>query len=83
MAKKASRQPKDIAAILADPTLVQTALTRAVRRALVEHCRAGLPAVEWRDGKVVFVPPAELRRRIRAMDREMATRPAAKPVRNR
>jgi hypothetical protein len=32
----------------------------AVRKAIEEHAREGLPMYVWRDGKVVPVPAAEL-----------------------
>lgn len=33
---------------------------RAVEEAIREHKRAGNPLAEWRDGKVVIVPPEEI-----------------------
>jgi hypothetical protein len=58
-------EPKDIDRIMAEGDVVDAALNAAVRRAMREHVRAGLPAAEWRDGKVVWVPPEELERRLR------------------
>ncbi|MGC2526839.1 MAG: hypothetical protein WA639_03770 [Candidatus Acidiferrum sp.] len=37
------------------------ALQAAVERVIEEHIREGLPLYIWRDGKVVAVPPEELR----------------------
>jgi hypothetical protein len=37
------------------------ALQEAVRGVIEEHIREGLPLYIWRDGKVVAVPPEELR----------------------
>jgi hypothetical protein len=37
------------------------ALKAAVEKVIVEHARRGLPIYVWRDGKVVEVPPEELR----------------------
>ena len=37
------------------------ALQAAVRKVIEEHIREGLPLYIWRDGKVVAVPPEELR----------------------
>ncbi len=39
----------------------EMALKVAVERVIVEHARQGLPIYIWRDGKVVEVPPEELR----------------------
>ena len=51
---------KDIEALFADGTEIDRALKEAVRLALLEHKRAGNPIAEWRDGKVVWVPPEEI-----------------------
>jgi hypothetical protein len=37
------------------------ALKVAVKKAIEEHAREGLPIYVWRDGKVVEIPPDELR----------------------
>jgi hypothetical protein len=37
------------------------ALKAAVKTAIEEHAREGLPIYFWRDGRVVEVPPDELR----------------------
>jgi len=39
------------------------AMKAAVERVVEEHIREGLPLYTWRDGKVVAVPPEELRDR--------------------
>lgn len=39
----------------------EMALKAAVEDVIVEHARKGLPIYIWRDGKVVAVPPDELR----------------------
>jgi hypothetical protein len=39
------------------------ALKAAVKKVVEEHAREGLPLYIWRDGKVVAVPPEELRDR--------------------
>jgi len=51
-------------------TAVDEALARGVREALRRHVQAGVPAVEWRDGKTVWVGPEELARRIAEMDKK-------------
>lgn len=40
---------------------IDRALRRAVQKALWEHKQLGHPIVIWRDGKVVCVPPEEIR----------------------
>ncbi len=37
------------------------ALKAAVEKVIAEHARQGLPIYIWRDGRVVEVPPDELR----------------------
>jgi hypothetical protein len=39
----------------------EMALKAAVEKVIVEHARQGLPIYIWRDGRVVAVPPDELR----------------------
>jgi hypothetical protein len=36
------------------------AMARAVRRALLQHKRAGNPIAAWQDGQVVWIPPEEI-----------------------
>lgn len=39
----------------------EMALKAAVEKVIVEHARRGHPIYIWRDGRVVEVPPEELR----------------------
>lgn len=39
----------------------EVAMKAAMERVIEEHIREGLPLYIWRDGKVVAVPPEELR----------------------
>ncbi len=39
----------------------ELALKAVVEKVIVEHARQGLPIYVWRDGRVVEVPPDELR----------------------
>jgi hypothetical protein len=59
---------RDIGAILADTKVVEAAMRRGVRAALVRHLQAGLPVAAWRDGRAVWVGPEELAKAIREMD---------------
>ena len=51
------------AASVADEELhdrIVDAIGSAVEEAIRDHKRAGNPIAEWRDGKVVIVPPEEI-----------------------
>ena len=50
-------EPKDL---LRDGDFIDEVLKEAVREALLQHKRAGNPICEWRDGKVVWIPPEEI-----------------------
>ncbi len=55
-----SRPPRrDIAKIFREGTLIDKALERAAREAMLAHKRAGVPLVVWKDGKVAHVDPDE------------------------
>lgn len=43
-----------------DLDLVQRALARAVRQALIRHKQAGNPICVWRDGQVVWIAPEDI-----------------------
>jgi hypothetical protein len=75
--------PKDIAAIMADDRKVVAAMRRGVRKALIRHIQMGLPVVEWRDGKTVYIYPAELKRLVRSRGRSGSRRRAAAKRRGR
>jgi hypothetical protein len=65
----AARTDKDIGALMKEGTQADAALARGVRDALVRHVQAGVPAVEWQNGKCVWLSPEELKLRIQEMDR--------------
>lgn len=50
----------DAKALFADGREIDAALARAVRKALLEHKRAGNPIAVWQDGRVVWIPPEEI-----------------------
>jgi hypothetical protein len=54
------RKDKDISLLLEDSSLIEAAFRKAVREALKQHKRAGNPVCEWRNGKVVWVPPEKI-----------------------
>ena len=66
----AARSDKNISELMQDADIVTAALGRGVREAMVQHIRAGLPMVEWRDGKSVWVQPDEIQRRLQEMDKQ-------------
>jgi hypothetical protein len=43
-----------------DIELVERALARAVRKALLRHKQAGNPIAAWRDGQVVWIAPEDI-----------------------
>jgi hypothetical protein len=43
-----------------DIGLIEAALVRAVRNALLHHKRAGNPVADWRDGRVVWLAPEDI-----------------------
>lgn len=49
-----------IAERLKDLPLIERALSRAVREALLQHKRAGNPVSVWRDGRVCWIAPEEI-----------------------
>lgn len=49
-----------IAELLADGELITAAINRAVREAVLTHARAGHPIAVSRNGKVVWIPAAEI-----------------------
>ena len=51
---------KDIDKIFAEGTLIDQALNKAVREAVLQHKRAGDPVAAWRDGKTVWIKPGEI-----------------------
>ncbi len=53
---------RSILELLADTDLIQKALNRAFRQAVLEHARAGNPVATSRDGQVVWIPPEEILR---------------------
>jgi hypothetical protein len=50
----------EFAEMVAEAEAVERAVQESVREAMLEHKRLGLPAVGWRDGRVVWVPPEEI-----------------------
>jgi hypothetical protein len=51
---------RSVAELLADRELIDAALSRAARDAILEHARAGHPVATWKDGQVVWLSPEEV-----------------------
>jgi hypothetical protein len=43
-----------------DLSILDEALKKAVREAVLKHAKLGQPVSTWRDGKVVWLQPAEV-----------------------
>ena len=43
-----------------DYAAIEAAISRGVNEAVLTHARLGYAVPEWRDGKVVWVPPEEI-----------------------
>jgi hypothetical protein len=56
--------PSSISELLADHALINDAVGRAVREAVLQHARAGQPVATWQGGKVVWLPAAEVLARL-------------------
>jgi hypothetical protein len=55
---------KSISEMMADNTLIDEAIGRAVREAVLKHARAGQPVATWQNGKVVWISADEVLSRL-------------------
>lgn len=55
-----NRQTPTIAELLADRDLITAAINRAVQEAVLKHAQAGQPIAISQNGKVVWIPAAEI-----------------------
>jgi hypothetical protein len=46
--------------ILNDPEKVKEIIQEGIRGALLKHKQAGNPICEWKNGKVVWIPPEKI-----------------------
>jgi len=51
---------RPLAELLQDHNLIEEAINRAVREALLRHKQAGNPIAVWRDGQVVWIAPEDI-----------------------
>ncbi|GAB4289202.1 MAG: hypothetical protein Fur0025_23610 [Oscillatoriaceae cyanobacterium] len=47
--------------VFAQGVLIDQAIKQAIDKAVWEHQQVGNPVAAWRDGKVVWIPPEELK----------------------
>ncbi len=52
---------KDISSVFGQVRVIDRALAEGVREALRQHKRAGNPVAQWRDGKVVWIQPKDIK----------------------
>ena len=64
----ATRNHKNVNTIMKEGTLVDAALVAGVREALERHRRAGQSVVESRNGKIVWLTPDEIKKRLEKID---------------
>lgn len=63
MGKKTQSEAELEAAVQAEEELLDRVVDeagRAIEEAIRDHKRAGNPIAEWRDGRVVLVPPEQI-----------------------
>ena len=71
-----TRAKIDVAAVLGDRSRMDAALAAGVREALRSHVQMGVPAVEWHDGKTVFVQPEQIAERLRKIEKKEPQQPS-------
>lgn len=57
---KLSLNNDDISKILNDPAKVTEIIQSGIKIALMKHKQAGNPVCEWRDNKIVWIPPDQI-----------------------
>ncbi len=57
-----AKKEVDISALIEQGDVVRDAIRRGGLEAMKMYIRAGESMVSWKDGKVVFIPPAELKK---------------------
>jgi hypothetical protein len=53
-----------ISELLADHSLINEAICRAVREAVLKHAQAGQPVATWHNGQVVWIQANEILSRL-------------------
>lgn len=62
---------RSISELLADHALINEAINRAVREAVLKHARAGQPVATWQNGQVVWIQPEEILSRLSSVGRSL------------
>ena len=60
MTNKSNIQDDSISKILNDPKRVTKIIQTGIKDALMKHKQAGNPVCEWRDNKIVWIPPEHI-----------------------
>ncbi len=58
------QSPSSIAELLADHALINEAIARAVRDAVLKHALSGQPVATWQNGQVIWIKPDEVLSRL-------------------
>ena len=58
----ANKASVDIEALISDDSQVMEAIRKGSREAMKQYIRADESMVSWKDGKIVMIPPEELKR---------------------
>ena len=59
--KKTRKRPQTIREIMLEGTLIDEAMTRAAREALLLHKRMGVSVPVWRNGRIVRIKPEDIK----------------------
>ncbi len=55
-----SETKKNIDEFFSNGNEIDEALQEAVKKALLQHKKAGNPVVSWKDGKIVWIQPEDI-----------------------
>ncbi len=55
-----SETKKNIDEFFSNGNEIDEALQKAVKKALLQHKKAGNPVVSWKDGKIVWIQPEDI-----------------------
>lgn len=67
-----ARRKVDIESVLKQDGVILDAIRRGVREAMKQYIFAGESMVSWKDGKVVYIPPEELKKILAEEEAEAA-----------
>lgn len=58
---KNTQESDEITRIFNDPDAVKNAIQKGIHEALLKHKKLGFPVCEWRDNKVVWIKPEDIK----------------------